>query len=53
MPRTRSLLVAFVVALAVAIGFAFTLIGLIAEAVAILALLMLTFRAAVGVRRHA
>ena len=53
MPRARSLLVRFVIALAVAIGFAFTIIRLIAEAVAILALLMFAFRAAVGVLRHA
>lgn len=53
MPRARSLFVTFVIALAVAIGFAFTIIGLIAEAVAILALIALAFRGATSVVRHA
>lgn len=52
MPRTRSLLVTFVIALVVAIAFAFTLIGLASEVVAILVLLALAFRGVRGVVRH-
>jgi hypothetical protein len=43
-PRARSLFVTFAIAVVVAIGFAFTIVGLIAEAVAILALIGLAFR---------
>jgi hypothetical protein len=46
------LFVTFVIAIAVAIGFAFTIIGTIAEAVAVLALLGLTFRGVASVVRH-
>jgi hypothetical protein len=53
MPRVRSLLVTFVIALAVCIGFAFTIIGLIAEAVAILALIVLALRGVTRVLHHA
>jgi hypothetical protein len=43
----------FVIAVAVAIGFAFTIIGLIAEAVAILALVALAFCGVASAVRHA
>lgn len=44
MPHTRSLLFTFVIALTVGIGFAFTIIGLVAEAIAVVALIALAFR---------
>lgn len=44
MPGVRTLLIIFVVALVVTIGFAFTPIGLLGEAVAALALLALLGR---------
>lgn len=53
MPSASSLFATLVVALAVAIGFAFTIIGLIAEAVATLALIALAFRGVTSVVRHA
>ena len=52
-PSARALFVTFALAVAVAIGFAFTIVGLIAEAVAILALIGLAFRGVTGAIRHA
>jgi hypothetical protein len=53
MARTRSLCVTAVVALAVTVIFAFTLIGLAAEAVALVALIALAARGLTSAVRQA
>jgi hypothetical protein len=53
MPSSRALGITLVISVVVAIGFAFTVIGMAGEAVAILALAGLALRGAMRLSRHA
>jgi hypothetical protein len=53
MPKTRTLLVALVVGAAVFVLFAFTIAGLVGEAVVVLSLMGLLLRALAAAARHA
>ena len=53
MPKTRTLLVALVVGAALFVLFAFTIVGVVGEAVVLLAIMGLLLRALAGAARHA